>query len=146
MADKLAEVVDFFSIGTNDLSQYTMAADRTNAKVAPLAAGFQPAEFRLIKQVIDAAHLRGKWVGLCGEMAGDLMAIPILLGLGLDEFSMNPPAIPYAKLLIRSISMHKAKLVAERALNMSSSEEIRELVRQMVPEVNLGRVLPPQPE
>ena len=137
MADQLAEVVDFFSIGTNDLSQYTMAADRTNARVAQIASGFQPAVFRLIKQVIDAAHTRGKWVGLCGEMAGELIAIPILLGLGLDEFSMNPPAIPYAKLLIRSISLEKARAVAEEALHKSNSDEIRELVRQRIPEVNL---------
>jgi len=138
MADQLAEVVDFFSIGTNDLSQYTLAADRTNAQVAKIAAGFQPAVFRLIKQVIDAAHAKGKWVGLCGEMAGEILAIPILLGLGLDEFSMNPPAVPYAKLLIRSISMEKCREVAAEALNQSSSDKIRALVQEMVPEVNLG--------
>ena len=138
MADQLAEVVDFFSIGTNDLSQYTLAADRTNAHVAEIAAGFQPAVFRLIKQVIDAAHAKGKWVGLCGEMAGEILAIPILLGLGLDEFSMNPPAVPYAKLLIRSISMERAREVADAALNQTSSEKIRALVQEMVPEVKLG--------
>jgi phosphotransferase system enzyme I (PtsI) len=138
MADQLAEVVDFFSIGTNDLSQYTLAADRTNAHVAEIAAGFQPAVFRLIKQVIDAAHAKGKWVGLCGEMAGELLAIPILLGLGLDEFSMNPPAVPYAKLLIRSISREKCREVAGLALNQTSSTGIRALVEEMVPEVNLG--------
>ena len=138
MADQLAEVVDFFSIGTNDLSQYTLAADRTNEHVAEIAAGFQPAVFRLIKQVIDAAHAKGKWVGLCGEMAGEILAIPILLGLGLDEFSMNPPAVPYAKLLIRSISMEKCREVAAAALNQTSSEKIRAMVQEMVPEVNLG--------
>ena len=137
LADQLAEEVDFFSIGTNDLSQYTLAADRTNAQVATIASGFQPAVFRLIKQVIDAAHAKGKWVGLCGEMAGELLAIPILLGLGLDEFSMNPPAIPYAKLLIRSISMEKARQVASDALNQTSSDAIRTLVQEQVPEVNL---------
>jgi phosphotransferase system enzyme I (PtsI) len=138
MADQLAEVVDFFSIGTNDLSQYTLAADRTNANVAEIAAGFQPAVFRLIKQVIDAAHSKGKWVGLCGEMAGELLAIPILLGLGLDEFSMNPPAIPYAKLLIRSISLEKAQEVAAAALLQTSNDNIRALILEQVPEVNLG--------
>jgi len=136
LADQLADVVDFFSIGTNDLSQYTMAADRTNAKVATLASGFQPAVFRLIKMVIDAAHSKGKWVGLCGEMAGELLAIPILLGLGLDEFSMNPPAIPFAKKLISSISYEHAKKVAETAIQLKSDQEIREYIQQEVPEVN----------
>jgi len=138
MADQLSEVVDFFSIGTNDLSQYTLAADRTNAQVAPIASGFQPAVFRLIKWVIDAAHSNGKWVGLCGEMAGEMLAIPILLGLGLDEFSMNPPAIPFAKQLIRSISFEHAQLVAQTALNLRNDNEIREYVQKIVPEVNLG--------
>jgi phosphotransferase system enzyme I (PtsI) len=138
IADQLAEVVDFFSIGTNDLSQYTMAADRTNAKVAPLASGFQPAVFRLIKNVIDAAHEKGKWVGLCGEMAGELLAIPILLGLGLDEFSMNPPAIPFAKRLIRSISQDEARQVATTALDLTNDQEIREYIKEVVPEVNIN--------
>lgn len=138
MADQLSEVVDFFSIGTNDLSQYTLAADRTNAQVAPIASGFQPAVFRLIKGVIDAAHSNGKWVGLCGEMAGELLAIPILLGLGLDEFSMNPPAIPFAKQLIRSISFEHSQQVAQTALNLRSDSEIREYIQKVVPEVNIG--------
>jgi phosphotransferase system enzyme I (PtsI) len=138
MADQLAEVVDFFSIGTNDLSQYTLAADRTNAQVATIASGFQPAVFRLIKGVIDAAHEKGKWVGLCGEMAGELLAIPILLGLGLDEFSMNPPAIPFAKRLIRSISYEQAKEVAEKALYLPGDKEIRNYIQEAVPEVNVG--------
>ena len=137
MADQLAEVVDFFSIGTNDLSQYTLAADRTNAEVAQLASGFQPAVFRLIKTVIDAAHQKGKWVGLCGEMAGELLAIPILLGLGLDEFSMNPPAIPFAKRLIRSISLEHSREVAAVALDLKSDQEIREYIKTAVPQVNL---------
>ncbi len=138
LADQLADVVDFFSIGTNDLSQYTMAADRTNAHVAPLASGFQPAVFRLIKNVIDSAHAKGKWVGLCGEMAGELLAIPILLGLGLDEFSMNPPAIPFAKKLISSISYEQAKEIAENALQLRSDQEIRDYIKSEVPEVNPG--------
>lgn len=137
MADQLADEVDFFSIGTNDLAQYTLAADRTNAHVAQLASGFQPAVFRLIKQVVDQAHAKGKKVGLCGELAGELLAIPILLGLGLDEFSMNTPAIPFAKYLIRSISMKQAREVAQTVLNLSSIEEIREYVMEQIPEVNL---------
>ena len=137
IADQLADVVDFFSIGTNDLSQYTMAADRTNAQVATLASGFQPAVFRLIKNVIDAAHQKGKWAGLCGEMAGELLAIPILLGLGLDEFSMNPPAIPFAKRLIRSISMEEARKAADAALNLTSDQEIRDYIQEKIPQVNI---------
>jgi phosphotransferase system enzyme I (PtsI) len=138
LADQLADEVDFFSIGTNDLSQYTLAADRTNAQVAQIASGFQPAVFRLIKTVIDAAHAKGKWVGLCGEMAGELLAIPILLGLGLDEFSMNPPAIPFAKRLIMSISMEQARNIADTALNLQSDDEIRQYIQEVVPEVNRG--------
>ncbi len=138
IADQLAEVVDFFSIGTNDLSQYTMAADRTNARVARIASGFQPAVFRLIKGVIDAAHARGKWVGLCGEMAGELLAIPILLGLGLDEFSMNPPAIPFAKRLIQSISMDQARTAAEKALSLTGDIEIRNYIQDTIPQVRRG--------
>jgi len=137
MADQLSKVVDFFSIGTNDLSQYTLAADRTNAHVAEIASGFQPAVFRLIKQVIDAAHANGKWVGLCGELAGEILAIPILLGLGLDEFSMNPPAIPYAKYLIRSITKEQASWVAKEVLQLGSDQEIRDFVMENIPEVIL---------
>ena len=133
MADQLAKEVDFFSIGTNDLSQYTLAADRTNANVADLASGFQPSVLRLIKMVIDAAHKEGKWVGMCGELAGEPLAIPILLGLGLDEFSINPPAIPIAKQIIRSLSMEQSKVIAKTALQMENSEQIKALVRQMVP-------------
>jgi len=135
MADRLAREVDFFSIGTNDLSQYTMAADRTNAQVAALANALQPAVLRLVARVIDAAHAEGKWVGMCGELAGEPLAIPILLGLGLDEFSMNPPAIPMAKQLIRSLEVAAARQVARAALELNSAEEVAALVRARVPGV-----------
>ncbi|RMF27993.1 MAG: phosphoenolpyruvate--protein phosphotransferase, partial [Chloroflexi bacterium] len=124
-AEQLAREVDFFSIGTNDLSQYTMAADRTNAQVAELADGLQPAVLRLIKAVIDAAHAAGIWVGLCGELAGDPLAAPVLLGLGLDEFSMNPPAIPAVKQAIRQITRAEAQEIARTVLSMASAEEVR---------------------
>ena len=133
MADRLAREVDFFSIGTNDLSQYTFAADRTNARVAALADAMQPAVLRLVARVIAAAHAHGKWVGLCGELAGEPLAIPILLGLGLDEFSMNPPAIPLAKELIRSLTAEEAQALASAALDLDDAAEVRALVRARVP-------------
>ena len=137
MADHLAAEVDFFSIGTNDLSQYTMAADRVNASVAPLASGFQPAVLRLVRDVITAAHARNKWVGLCGELAGEPLAVPILLGLGLDEFSMNPSVIPLIKQIIRAITLDEAREVAQAALELGSPEAIQALVRERVPAANL---------
>jgi len=137
-AGHLAAEVDFFSIGTNDLSQYTMAADRTNAGVAPMASGFQPAVLRLVRDTIAAAHGRGKWVGLCGELAGEPLAIPILLGLGLDEFSMNPPVIPLAKQIIRALTLDEAREVAQAALELESPDAVKALVRERVPAVVLG--------
>ena len=138
VADQLAKVVDFFSIGTNDLSQYTMAADRTNAGVASLADAFQPAVLRLIRQVIDAAHAAGKWVGLCGELAGEPLAIPILLGLGLDEFSMNAPAIPAAKQVIRTLRVDEARAIAAVVLELESAEEVRDMVRARMASMGIG--------
>ncbi|MBI9050293.1 MAG: phosphoenolpyruvate--protein phosphotransferase [Anaerolineaceae bacterium] len=137
MSDILAKEIDFFSIGTNDLSQYTMAADRTNANVANIASSFQPSVLRLVKMVIDAAHKEGKWVGMCGELAGEPVAIPILLGLGLDEFSMNPPAIPIAKQIIRSISKEQSKEIADLVLTLENSEQVQTYVRDLLPIVNL---------
>ncbi len=124
MVDRLSEAADFFSIGTNDLSQYTLAVDRGNANVAKLYQPLHPAVLRLIKQIIDTAHVKGRWVGMCGELAGMPKAIPILLGLGLDEFSMNPRAIPEAKQLIRRISDDAARRVAEHALSLSTAADI----------------------
>jgi phosphoenolpyruvate-protein phosphotransferase len=138
MADRLAAEVDFFSIGTNDLTQYALAADRTNAQVAPLATGFQPAVLRLVRDVIAAAHAQGKWVGLCGELAGEPLALPILLGLGLDEFSMNPPAIPLAKQIIRDLTLDEAREVAQAALELDSPDGVKTLVRERVPAANVS--------
>jgi phosphotransferase system enzyme I (PtsI) len=131
MADALAREVDFFSIGTNDLIQYTMACDRVNERVAYLYDPLHPAVLRLIKNVIEAAHREGKWVGMCGEMAGDLEAIPLLVGLGLDEFSMNAPAIPPAKALIRSLKLAKVQEITQEALNKSTAAEVREYLRSL---------------
>lgn len=133
VADQLAREVDFFSIGTNDLSQYTMAADRTNPKVAALSDAFYPAVLRLVRDVIQAAHAEGKWVGMCGELAGEPLAAPILLGLGLDEFSMSPPMVPVIKQILRELNAKEMEAVADEALNLETPVAIKEFVKQKVP-------------
>ena len=130
MADHLATQVDFFSIGSNDLTQYTLAADRGNPAVAGLTDSLHPAVLRLVDQVIRSAHAAGIWVGLCGELAGDLTAIPVLLGLGLDEFSMGAAAIPGAKALIRRLSRSEAQSLAGEALSQPNARSVRELVHR----------------
>nr|WP_028401542.1 phosphoenolpyruvate--protein phosphotransferase [Ectobacillus panaciterrae] len=129
MADLFAKEVDFFSIGTNDLIQYTLAADRMNERVSYLYQPYNPAILRLIKNVIDAAHKEGKWAGMCGEMAGDEIAIPILLGLGLDEFSMSATSILRAKSQVLKLSKAEINLVMEQILNMTTSEEVESFVK-----------------
>jgi phosphoenolpyruvate-protein phosphotransferase len=129
LADRFAKEVDFFSIGTNDLTQYTMAAERTNEKVAHLGDACHPAVLRQIQRVIEAAHKEGIWVGLCGELAGDADAIPILLGLGLDEFSMAPASIPRAKEIIRKWHVSDAESLIATVLDMDSAEEVRAFIR-----------------
>ncbi len=118
-ADLIAPEVDFFSIGSNDLTQYTLAVDRTNEKVASYYDPLHPAVLRLCKNVIDAAHAAGIWAGMCGEMAGDPRAIPVLLGLGLDEFSMNPSLLPKAREIIRRLTIDEAEAAARAALQQS---------------------------
>jgi len=138
MADRLACEVDFLSIGTNDLCQYTMAADRANAAVASLASGFQPAVLRLVRDVVSAAHRCGKRATLCGELAGEPLAVPLLLGLGLDELSMNPPAIPVVKEVIRGLVLSEARDLACAALELDTPDEVQALVRAQVPMADLG--------
>ena len=133
IADQLAKEVDFFSIGTNDLSQYTMAADRTNPRVAEFSNAFQPAVLRLIKMVIEAAHAEHKWVGMCGELAGEPLAAPILVGLGLDEFSMSPPFIPLVKQIIRNLKAEEMVDLANGTLQLESPEDIQDFVKKEVP-------------
>ena len=119
-ADLLAREVDFFSIGTNDLTQYTMAADRGNAHVADLVQALQPAVLRLIKQTVDAAHRAGIWVGICGELAGNAAAAPLLVGLEVDELSMSAPSIPAVKAAIRELDFGEAKALAGEILTLDS--------------------------
>ncbi|WP_414043521.1 phosphoenolpyruvate--protein phosphotransferase [Macrococcus animalis] len=128
MADVFAKEVDFFSIGTNDLIQYTMAADRMSERVSYLYQPYNPAILRLVKQVIDASHKEGKWTGMCGEMAGDTTAIPLLLGLGLDEFSMSATSILRARRQIKNLSQVEMSKIAEQALNCATQEEVVQLV------------------
>lgn len=123
MADKLAKEVDFFSIGTNDLIQYTMAADRMNERVSYLYQPYNPAVLRLIKFVIEAAHAEGKWCGMCGEVAGDQTAVPILMGLGLDEFSMSASSILKTKDLMSKLDTKDMKELAEKATTEAASQE-----------------------
>ena len=132
LAEHLAKEVDFFSIGTNDLSQYTVAADRTNARVSSLADAFHPAVLRLIRQVVEAAHASGIWTGVCGEMAGDPLAAPILVGLGVDELSMNPRSIPDVKQAISTFTVQEAQAIAEEVLSLDSPEAVRESVAKMI--------------
>lgn len=132
MADQLAREVDFFSIGTNDLIQYTMAADRMNERVAYLYQPYHPAVLRLIHNVIKAAHANGKWVGMCGEMAGDSIAIPILLGFGLDEFSMSAGSILPARQQISRLSLEEASQHTEAILSMSTSEQVEAFVKNVL--------------
>lgn len=130
MAEQFAKEVDFFSIGTNDLIQYTMAADRMNERVSYLYQPYSPAILNLINNVIGAAHREGKWAGMCGEMAGDPIAIPILLGLGLDEFSMSATSILPARTQIRSLSKEKWASYKETLLSMQTAEEVVQFVKE----------------
>lgn len=130
LADVFAKEVDFFSIGTNDLIQYTMAADRMSERVSYLYQPYNPAILRLVKQVIEASHNEGKWTGMCGEMAGDEIAIPLLLGLGLDEFSMSATSILKARRQIKELSQSEMQELANRAINAATSEEVQTLVKQ----------------
>jgi len=125
VADELALEVDFFSIGTNDLVQYLMAVDRNNELIADLFQEFHPAVLRALKSVIDTGHKHGIWVGMCGEMAGNPLATMLLLGMGLDEFSMVPSVIPEVKKIIRSVTYEEAKAVADKALSIPTSMGVR---------------------
>ena len=133
LADRFAQEVDFFSIGTNDLIQYTMAADRMNEQVSYLYQPYNPSILRLVKNVVDAAHAEGKWAGMCGEMAGDQTAVPLLMGIGLDEFSMSATSILKTRSLMKTLDTSKMKELADRALTeCDTMEEVLELMQEYV--------------
>ncbi|HBX2774270.1 TPA: phosphoenolpyruvate-protein phosphotransferase PtsI [Klebsiella pneumoniae] len=134
IARHLAKEVDFFSIGTNDLTQYTLAVDRGNDMISHLYQPMSPSVLNLIKQVIDASHAEGKWTGMCGELAGDERATLLLLGMGLDEFSMSAISIPRIKKIIRNTNFEDAKVLAEKALAQPTTDELMTLVNKFIEE------------
>ena len=131
--------MDFLSIGTNDLIQYLLAVDRDNNSVAALFQQFNPAVLRTIRMIIEAGHKRHVWVGMCGEMAGDPVATVLLLGLGLDELSVNPAMLPEIKKIIRSVRYRDARRIAVKILSYTTEEEIKEFlastVKNKVPQI-----------
>ncbi|PZE21148.1 phosphoenolpyruvate--protein phosphotransferase [Paenibacillus xerothermodurans] len=129
LADRFAKQVDFFSIGTNDLVQYTLAVDRMNEKVAHLYDYFHPAVLRSIHSLIQAAHREGKWVGMCGKMAGDPLAAPLLLAMGLDEWSMDAPSVARQKFRLSTLTVGESKLLLEKALDLDTAAEVRAAVK-----------------
>lgn len=123
LANQFAKEVDFFSIGTNDLIQYTMAADRMNERVSYLYQPYNPAILRLIKNVIDASHKEGKWTGMCGEAAGDSVMAPLLVGMGLDEFSMSATSVLRVRSLMKRLDTTQLTDLVETAVNVNTSNE-----------------------
>ena len=138
LADQFAKEVDFFSIGTNDLVQYTFAADRMSSGVSYLYQPFHPSILRLVKHVIDSAHAEGKWTGMCGELAGDERATLLLLGMGLDEFSMSAISVPRIKKLIRHVNYQEVKALADEVLQKPTAAEIEQLIQAFLAEKSLN--------
>ncbi len=130
LADRFAEEADFFSIGTNDLTQYTLAMDRTNPRLAPLMDALHPAVLRLIERTVAGAHAHKRWVGICGALAGDPEAVPVLVGLGVDELSVSVPVVPAVKAQIRTLSLSECRTTAQQALEAGDSAEVRALVNE----------------
>jgi multiphosphoryl transfer protein len=128
LADRLAREADFFSIGTNDLTQYTLAMDRTNPGLASQVDALHPSVLRLIDQAVGAAHGHGRWVGVCGAAAGDPQAVPVLVGLGVDELSVSVPLVPAVKAQVRALSLAECRTTARLALDAADGAEVRELV------------------
>jgi phosphotransferase system enzyme I (PtsI) len=134
MASEIAEEVEFLSIGTNDLIQYTLAVDRINEHVSYLFSPFHPAVLRLIKMVVEMANERGVPVGVCGEMAAQLPCVPLLVGMGVDELSMNVHAIPKVKKLLNSITEKESREIVEYALKLKTAADIKEYVTNTITE------------
>ncbi len=128
LADRFAEEADFFSIGTNDLTQYTLAMDRTNPRLAPQLDALHPAVLRLIDQTVAGAHAHKRWVGVCGALAGDSEAVPVLVGLGVDELSVSVPIVPAVKARVRTLSLEECRITAKQALDAEDGAEVRALV------------------
>jgi len=134
IADKLAREVDFFSIGTNDLIQYTLAVDRGNSRISYLYNSLHPSILRLLRDTVIAGHKNGIWVGICGEMPGDVYGALVLIGLGLDEFSASSYLIPEIKKIIRSVTYDETRLLVRKALNMSTADEVKQHLDKFVTE------------
>lgn len=132
LADEFSKYADFFSIGTNDLIQYSMAADRMSEKVSYLYQPFNPAILRLVKMTIEGAHKNGRWAGMCGAMAGEPYAVPILLGLGLDEFSMSATQILKARHIVNKLSFEEMQKLAEHCLTLDTAQEVLDYVKSVV--------------
>ncbi|HET7856892.1 MAG TPA: putative PEP-binding protein, partial [Gaiellaceae bacterium] len=137
-AEVFAPEVDFFSIGTNDLTQYTLAAERGNEQVAGLADALHPSVLRLVQAVTEAAEAHGKWVGVCGELASEPLAVPALLGLGVTELSVNPPVIPAIKEAVRRVDSDAATALAHETLRLGSAEDVRALLAGEVAPIGLS--------
>jgi phosphocarrier protein FPr len=129
MADVFAPHVDFFSIGTNDLTQYTLAMDRDHPRLASQADSFHPAVLRLIATTVKAAHAHGKWVGVCGALASETLAVPVLIGLGVDELSVSVPLIPSIKATVRELDLADCQIIARQVLGLEEAAQVREALR-----------------
>jgi phosphocarrier protein FPr len=138
MAEQFAREVEFFSIGTNDLTQYTLAMDRGHPKLAPQVDGLNPAVLSLIASTVRAARQYGKWVGVCGGIAGDPQAVPLLIGLGVDELSVSLPTIPRVKAQIRTLSLAACRQLAQEALQQDSAAAVRALCPSLEEELDGG--------
>jgi phosphocarrier protein FPr len=130
MAERFAREADFFSIGTNDLTQYTLAMDRTNPRLAPQVDALHPSVLRLIERTVAGAHAHGRWVGVCGALAGDLQAVPVLVGLGVDELSADVPLVPGVKARVRTLALDACRATAQAALEAGDGAEVRAIVRE----------------